>query len=156
MGLTLMLLQNLNLCLGMVEDMAMEDTGDANVVMLTLMQLQNLNPCLGMVEDMDMVDTGDGSVERLKLMLKLKLRPRHTTICTILITMSIQPIIMLGNDLLMPNLSHGGEDMDTAVVEDTGVVKDAPPRLILCHGGMADITEDTGDKNKENTEFSLK
>merc|ERR1712198_396937 len=133
---------------------AMEDTGDANVVTLTLVQLQSLNPCLGMVEDM--VDTGDESVERLKLMLNLNLRPRHTTISTILITMSILPIIMLGNDLLMPNLSHGGEDMDTAVVEDTGVVNDAPPMLILCHGGMADITEDTGDKKKEDTEFSLK
>merc|ERR1719167_1911285 len=103
---------------------------------------------------MDMVDTGDESVERLKL--KLKLRPRHSTICTILITMYILPIIMLGNDLVMPNLSHGGEEMDTAVVEDTGVVKDAPPRLILCHGGMADITEDTGEKKKEDSELSLK
>merc|ERR1712135_20578 len=124
--------------------------GDANVVTLTPMQLQNLNPCLGMV------DTGDESVERLMLMLKLKLRPRHTTICTILTTMYILPIIMLGNDLLMPNLSHGGEDMDMEVVEDTGVVNDAPPRLILCHGDMVDITEDTGDKKKEDTEFSLK
>merc|ERR1712198_53458 len=106
---------------------AMEDTGDANVVTLTLVQLQSLNPCLGMVEDM--VDTGDESVERLKLMLNLNLRPRHTTISTILITMFILPIIMLGNDLLMPN---------------------------LCHGGMADITEDTGDKKKEDTEFSIK
>merc|ERR1719334_685504 len=68
-------------------------------------------------------------------MLNLNLRPRHTTISTILITMFILPIIMLGNDLLMPNQSHGGEDMDTEVVEDTGVVNDAPPRLILCHGG---------------------
>merc|ERR1719249_160610 len=89
------------------------------------------------------------------LMLKLKLRPRHTTICTILTTMYILPIIMLGNDLLMPNLSHGGEDMDMEVVEDTGVVNDATPRLILCHGDMVDITEDTGDKNKE-TELSYK
>merc|ERR1712126_347146 len=120
----------------------------------TLMQLQNLNPCLGMVEDM--VDTGDESVERLKLMLNLNLRPRHTTISTILITMFILLIIILENDLLMPNLSHGGEDMDTEVVEDTGVVNDAPPRLILRHGDMVDITEDTGDKKKEGAEFSLK
>merc|ERR1712136_583542 len=102
---------------------------------------------------MDMVDTGDGSVERLKLMLNLKLRPRRITICTILTTMYILPIIMLGNDLLMPNLSHGGEDMDMEVVEDTGVVNDATPRLILCHGDMADITEDTGDKKRRHKIF---
>ena len=54
---------------------------------------------------------------------------------------------------LMPNLSHGGEDMDTEVVEDTGVANDALPRLILCHGDMVDITEDTGDKKKRHGTF---
>ena len=53
----------------MVEDMAMEDTGDENAVMLTLKLWLNQNPCLGMVEDMDMEDTGDANAVMLTLML---------------------------------------------------------------------------------------
>ena len=88
-------------------------------------------------------------------MLNLKLKPHHPTICTILITMYILLTITLENGLLMPNLSHGGEDMDTEDEEDTGVANDALPRLIPCHGDMVDIMEDTGDKKKD-TELSLK
>merc|ERR1719430_1823806 len=129
--LTLMLLLNLNRCHGMVEDMVMGDTGDANVVMLTLMPHLNLKQFLGMVEDMAMEDTGDANVVMLTLMpmQNLKLKPHHPTICTILITMYFLLTITLENGLLMPNLSHGGEDMDTEDEEDTGVANDALPRL---------------------------